>query len=772
MSLEASFMDKAYQHRDRESFWSNYWVENRVFSNISHRENTSPFCIMIPPPNVTGSLHMGHAFEDTLIDIQVRSHAQKGQQVLWQVGVDHAGIATQMVVDRQLESQGINVKTLSREDRIQKIWEWKEQSGGSILSQLKRIGCGIDWDRERFTLDSDYHDAVIKAFVKLYRDGLILKKKRLVNWDVQLQSAVSDLEVDSKEEASTLYTLRYECSNNPELALHVATTRPETLFGDVAIAVHPDDLRYASWIGKTVRIPLTQKNIPVIADQHIVQDFGTGCVKITPAHDFFDFDVATRHNLPFCNILNPDGTLNDEAGAYAGLERFTARAKMLTDLDGAGLLIEAKAHVSMIPRCSRTDQIIEPYLTDQWYLSMQSLAQNALDAHARADFVFIPEQWNASFRQWLDNIQDWCISRQLIWGHRIPAWTDAHGTIYVGYDEHDVRCHYHLDPHTQLTQDSDVLDTWFSSALWPMATLGWPEKEFLKSPFFPNNCLISGFDIIFFWVARMIMFSLYFTENVPFQKIFLHGIVQDHDGQKMSKSKGNVIDPIDLIDGISYDDLVTKRTQGLMQPEKKKQIISMTKKAYPTGFPSFGVDPLRLALCLQASPGRFVRFDVQKLHIQQQTCHKLWNLLRFSLPHMQDIRKPAPHITHPLNRWICSELYRVMNETQDALKHFRYDLYASMLVDFMWTQVCDRYVEFVKILMTSEYQDETRWTLTHVIESLLSLLHPVIPFITEELSSIIHQEFKADIKYECLVNHNHETRIKEYAYIDDRHEDV
>lgn len=695
---------------------------------------------MIPPPNVTGSLHMGHAFQDSLMDVLVRYSAQNQKKTFWQVGTDHAGIATQMVVNRLLASHGVDSRTLSRSDFVSKIWEWKEQSGGKILSQLKRLGVFIDWEKERFTLDTEYSASVTHAFIKLYRDGLIYKSQRLVNWDCALQSAVSDLEVETSLEDNPLYTLRYWIDGEPE-PLCVSTTRPETLFGDLALAVHPDDQRYASLVGKHARLPLTDRTIPVIADARVEQDFGTGVVKITPAHDFFDFAVGQDHELGFINILDKDGKLNEQAGEFAGQDRLEARPEVVAALDAAGLLEKTEPHQSNIPRSSRTGAVVEPYLTDQWYVSMKGMAEKALEAHRNGDFRFTPENWGANYEQWLENIQDWCISRQLVWGHQIPAWTDQDGTIYVGYSEEEVREHYNLSPDHILIQDPDVLDTWFSSALWPFATLGWPDKDWDATSFFPNNVLITGFDIIFFWVARMVMFSLYFTGKVPFRTVYIHGLIQDHQGVKMSKSKGNVIDPIDLIDGISLDELVEKRTYGLMQPEMKDAIIARTKEEYPEGFNPYGADPLRLTFALQATPTRFIRFDLQKMNQSQQTCHKLWNLVRFALPHMTKKASLEPP-KHLLNRWAISTLHGLSEKINSYLtEQYRFDLYAQSLVDVMWGQICDRYVEYAKVLLKSEqYHDETAQTLTQVVRALIGFLHPVIPFMTEELGSIISQE--------------------------------
>jgi len=751
-------MDKQFNSSEKESYWYNYWMEQRIFEKCSQRESAQSYCIMLPPPNVTGSLHMGHAFQDTLMDIMIRYHALRGYRVLWQVGTDHAGIATQMVVDRQLEAQGIIPKDLSREDRIAKIWEWKTRSGDTILSQLKRLGTAIDWKRERFTLDDDYQNAVQTAFVKLHRDGLIVKKKRLVNWDCHLQSAVSDLEVEHEDHDSPLYVMKYPIVGTSDY-MQIATTRPETLFGDVAVAVHPDDLRYSALIGQKLRLPIINREIPIIADRRITPDFGTGCVKITPAHDFFDFEVGVDSDLPFINILNANGSLNEQCAQFEGIDRLQARRLVLDCLESQGHIESILPNTSSVPFCARTGQRIEPYLTDQWYVTMKPLADRALQAYHDRQFVFASASWGNHYEQWLTGIQDWCISRQLIWGHRIPAWTDSQGTLYVGANEREVREYYHLADDLVLTQDEDVLDTWFSSALWPFATLGWPDADALEqSPFFPTSVLVSGFDIIFFWIARMIMFSLHFTNKIPFHNVYIHGIVQDSQGQKMSKSKGNVIDPIDVIDGISLDDLLKKRTTGLMQPEMKQQIIAHTKKEFPQGFPAFGVDSLRMTFAHQASPGRFVKFDLKRIEVQQQICHKLWNVMKFSLPHCVPISQSLA-IKHPMNQWILSRLGEIESVSTQHLQDYRFDLYIQGLIDFMWSDVCDRYVELCKVLLKMpDCATETQHTLTIVMKGLCVLLHPVIPFITEELNSLLHDAMTPDGDYVCLLEQpSHQT---------------
>ena len=695
---------------------------------------------------------MGHAFQDSIIDILVRYSAQSGKKTFWQVGTDHAGIATQMVVTRLLAKEGIDSRSLSRQEFVDKIWEWKEKSGGTILSQLKRLGVFIDWSKERFTLDEPYVDAVHHAFVTLYRDGLIYKSQRLVNWDCTLQSAVSDLEVESKLEDNPLYTISYSLESG-EGSLTVSTTRPETLFGDLALAVHPQDQRYTHLIGQKVQLPLTGRFIPIIADERVEQDFGTGVVKITPAHDFFDFTIGQDHDLGFINILDKDGCLNAEAGPFSGKDRLEARPLIVQALKEASLLISITPHQSPIPRSSRTGDVVEPYLTEQWYVAMRSLAEKALAAYRSGELRFTPENWGANYAQWLENIQDWCISRQLVWGHQIPAWSDPEGTLYVGYSEEEVRRHYQLDDNVVLTQDPDVLDTWFSSALWPFATLNWPQDGWDKTPYFPNSVLVTGFDIIFFWVARMVMFSLYFTGKIPFHTVYIHGLIQDAHGVKMSKSKGNVIDPIDLIDGISLEDLLEKRTYGLMQTEMADAIIVSTKQDYPDGFQAYGLDPLRLTFALQATPTRFMRFDLQKLGYAQNICHKLWNLLRFSLSHLKQVESHPPAPTHLLNRWAIHVMHDLAHKTQDFLENqYRFDLYSQNLVDVMWSQICDRYVEYSKVLMKNpQTQEETARTLTQVVRALLGFLHPVLPFITEELNALVQESLYPGTQAPLLV---------------------
>lgn len=745
-------LDKHYQPHQLESLWYQQWTDAELFKKVANRQGAPSYCIMIPPPNVTGTLHMGHAFQDTLMDILVRTHAQKGFNVLWQVGTDHAGIATQMVVERLLEQRGLKRHDMTREDFLTHVWQWKEQSGGQILSQLKRLGTFIDWDKERFTMDASYNKAVLEAFVRLYRDKLIYRKQRLVNWDCHLQSAVSDLEVEFHEEQGFLYHIEYKIVDGSG-SLVVATTRPETLFGDVAVAVHPEDERYQALIGKELSLPLTDRSIPIIADEHVDREFGTGCVKITPGHDLNDFAMGERHGLPLINILHKNGQLNEHAHlSVQGLDRLIARPLIVKALESAGNLKFKQPHSHQVPRCSRTDQVIEPLLTEQWYVSMKGMADQALQAHNQGQLSFIPQAWEKHYQHWLTNIQDWCISRQLWWGHQIPAWYDHNGNIYVGMNEQEVRSFYELGNDLLLTQDQDVLDTWFSSALWPFATLGWPEDQSALEKFFPTNVLVTGFDIIFFWVARMVMFSLYFKKKVPFNDIYIHGLIQDHQGVKMSKSKGNVIDPIDLIDGISLEELLLKRTQGLMQPEKAAAIATATRRDYPAGLSSYGADALRLTFTQQASPGRFIRFDTQRLQASQNFCNKLWNMMRFTLMQLEGVEDLQREPLHPINQWILSVIIDLEKRSEQALTEYRFDLLGQMLVETIWTTVCDHYLEFAKVLLKDDaLRGEAQATLINVVSSILGLLHPIMPFITEELSSTLHHKLYPHQSYTHLV---------------------
>lgn len=738
-------MDKTYQPQNIENHWYKTWEENNYFAP---QGNGHPYCIMIPPPNVTGSLHMGHGFGSTLMDILIRYHRMLGDKTLWQPGTDHAGIATQMVVERQLMLTGKSRHDLGREKFVEKIWEWKEESGGTITKQFRRLGSSMDWSRERFTMDESLSHSVREVFIKLYEEGLIYRGTRLVNWDPKLHTAISDLEVISNEEEGKLWHIRYPLVDETG-HVTVATTRPETLLGDVAVAVHPEDERYKHLIGKHLQLPLTDRTIPIIADDFVDKDFGSGCVKITPAHDFNDYAFGQRHNLTPINILTPDAHLNDDVpSAYRGLERFAARDQIVKDLEALGLIEKIEKHTLKIPRGDRSGVVVEPYLTKQWFMKMKPLAEPAIAAVEKGEVKFIPENWNKTYFQWLNNIEDWCISRQLWWGHRIPAWYDNNGNIYAGHDEADVRKRHNLAADVILQQDNDVLDTWFSSALWPFSTLGWPEQTEELKTFYPTSVLVTGFDIIFFWVARMIMMGLKFTGQVPFREVFITGLIRDSDGQKMSKSKGNVLDPLDLIDGISVDDLVNKRVQGLMQPAMAKKIEQSTRQHFPEGIAAHGTDALRFTFCSLASYGREIRFDLGRLDGYRNFCNKLWNAARYVMMSIQnkDESPVAPFHADKVksemlslpDRWILSRLQTTITDMHEAIKNYRFDLYAQSIYEFTWNEFCDWYLELSKpILNSSETSAEqlyaTRHTLLTVLESLLRLLHPIMPFVTEEI---------------------------------------
>ena len=725
-------MEKTYRPEDIERRWYDAWESRGYFRPSGSGE---PYCIVIPPPNVTGSLHMGHAFQQTIMDALIRYHRMCGHDTLWQGGTDHAGIATQMVVERLLAAEGTDRHTLGREAFLERVWQWKEHSGGTITRQQRRLGNSVDWSRERFTMDPELSEAVREVFVRLHEEGLLYRGKRLVNWDPKLHTAISDLEVVQEEEDGHLWHLRYPLSDGSG-HLVVATTRPETMLGDVAVAVNPDDERYRHLVGKTVRLPLAEREILVIADDYVDPAFGTGCVKITPAHDFNDYAIGQRHNLPMINILTPDATLNEAVpGAYRGLERFEARKRVVADLESAGLLDRIEKHKLKVPRGDRSGVVIEPYLTDQWFVRAAPLAEPAIRAVEEGRINFVPKQWENTYFAWMRDIQDWCISRQLWWGHQIPAWYDEAGNVYVGRSETEVR-ERHALADTPLRQDEDVLDTWFSSALWTFSTLGWPRETQELARFHPTDVLVTGFDIIFFWVARMAMMTLKFMDEVPFRTVYVTGLIRDEHGQKMSKSKGNVIDPIDLIDGIGVDDLVAKRTAGMMQPQLAQKIASATRKEYPQGIAAHGTDALRFTLCALASTGRDIKFDMGRLDGYRNFCNKLWNATRYVL--MQTEGKDCagtPGAGSVASRWILSRLQHATTEVHRALGGYRFDLAVQAIYEFAWHDYCDWYLEFSKPLLA---QDEgtardTRATLLAVLEQLMRLAHPFIPFLTEEI---------------------------------------
>ena len=758
-------MDKTYQPHAIETSWYKTWEEENYFAPQGAGD---PYTIMIPPPNVTGSLHMGHGFNNAIMDALIRFRRMQGRDTLWQPGTDHAGIATQMLVERQLEATGQNRHDLGREKFLEKVWEWKDQSGGNISRQIRRLGSSVDWSRERFTMDDGLSEAVKEAFVRLHEDGLIYRGKRLVNWDTKLHTAISDLEVENHDEKGFLWNLKYPLADGAKTAegndyLIVATTRPETMLGDAAVAVNPNDERYQALIGKFVELPLVGRRIPIIADDYCDPEFGTGCVKITPAHDFNDYEVGKRHNLPLLNIFdknanvlpaaqvfNLDGTLNESIDGkipaeFAGLERFEARKQIVAAFDAAGLLVSVNDHNLKTPKGDRSGTVIEPWLTDQWYVSTKPLAEPAIAAVEDGRIQFVPKQYENMYFSWMRDIQDWCISRQLWWGHRIPAWYDESGKVYVGRDEAEVRAKHNLGPDVALQQDNDVLDTWFSSGLWTFSTLGWPEQtEFLKK-FHSTDVLVTGFDIIFFWVARMIMMTMHLMKNedgtpqVPFKTVYVHGLVRDGQGQKMSKSKGNVLDPLDIIDGIDLETLVQKRTSGLMQPKLAKKIEKATREEFANGIESYGTDALRFTFCSLASTGRDIKFDMGRVEGYRNFCNKIWNAARYVLDKGEDCGQNGEAYELSLaDRWIISQLQRTEAEVTRQLDQFRFDLAAQALYEFIWNQYCDWYLELSKPVLWDENapverQRGTRRTLVRVLEVALRLAHPFMPFITEEI---------------------------------------
>lgn len=738
-------MNKNYNPKEIEQ--SNYqnWEASGKFA-CGNTDSKDTYAIMLPPPNVTGTLHMGHGFQMTLMDILTRYNRMNGKDTLWQPGTDHAGIATQMVVERQLNAQGISRHDLGRENFVSKVWEWKELSGGTITSQMRRIGASPDWNRERFTMDDGLSDAVKKCFIKLYEDGLAYRGERLVNWDPKLKTAVSDLEVAQVDKQGSLWHFVYPVADSDEKII-IATTRPETMLGDMAVAVHPEDERYTHLVGKMINLPLTDRQIPIIADDYVEKDFGTGCVKITPAHDFNDYEMGKRHDLPMLNILTDDAALNSNVPSkYQGLDRFEARKQIVADMDVLGLLDKIEPHALKVPTGDRTGEVLEPYLTKQWFVKADVLAKPAIEAVENGTVRFVPDNWKNTYFSWMRDIQDWCVSRQLWWGHRIPAWYDEAGNAYVGEDEADIRAKYNLADEVTIKQDEDVFDTWFSSALWPFSTLGWPEKTPELEKYYPTSVLVTGFDIIFFWVARMMMFGMYFMNDVPFRDIYITGLIRDSEGQKMSKSKGNVLDPVDLIDGISLEELLKKRTTGLMQPQMKAKIEKATKKEFPEGISAYGSDAVRFTYAALASTSRDISFDTARVEGYRNFCNKLWNASRFVMMNLDDYKVCDNYELGVADKWIWSVLNNSVADIHRQLANYRFDMVANTIYDLVWNNYCDWYVEFAKVALKDDSLSEkqkngVKYTLTKVLENILALAHPLVPFITES----IYQQLKTHL---------------------------
>ncbi|WP_154222419.1 valine--tRNA ligase [Marinicella rhabdoformis] len=740
-------MINKYDPSEIETKWYQTWEQAGHFKADMSAEES--YCIMIPPPNVTGTLHMGHAFQDTIMDALIRYHRMQGKNTLWQPGTDHAGIATQMVVERQLDAKGSSRLELGREAFVEKVWEWKEQSGNTITNQLRRIGASPDWERQRFTMDEGLSEAVMKVFVELHEEGLIYRGQRLVNWDPTLNTALSDLEVESIEENGFMWHFNYpvadDAGNATDQFLTIATTRPETLLGDTAVAVNPEDGRFKHLIGKNILLPICERLIPIVGDDHADPEKGTGCVKITPAHDFNDYEVGKRHDLPMLNVLNFDATINKNAPEpYQGLPRYEARKAVVAEMERLGLLVEIKPHTLMVPRGDRSGDVIEPMLTNQWYVDAKTLAGPAIEAVDTGAIKFVPDNWKNTYYAWMNDIQDWCISRQLWWGHRIPAWYDENDNIFVGLNEGDVRAKHNIADDVKLRQDNDVLDTWFSSALWPFATLDWPKDSEELKAYYPTNVLVTGFDIIFFWVARMIMMGIKFMDDVPFKEVYIHGLVRDGQGQKMSKSKGNVLDPLDVIDGITLEDLLEKRTKGLMQdqPKKIEQIKKATKAEFPEGIKAYGCDAMRFTFASLASTGRDVNFDMGRVEGYSNFCNKIFNASRFVMMNTEDYVATANNFSNAtvIEQWILSRLQNCISDYRRHMDSYRLDLASQSIYDFFWNEYCDWFLELSKPLLKSEHKAQVQHTLLYVLDQALKLLHPLMPFITEEIWQTVKEK--------------------------------